>query len=75
MDDLWLTIINYPIQCVVLLLMIECVLCSKLSLFVLAFQTYYTTNVGVTEFGFVINISVVIVVSLHLAIETLHWVS
>ena len=55
--------------------MIECVLCSKLSLFVLAFQTYYTTNVGVTEFGFVINISVVIVVSLHLAIETLHWVS
>ena len=33
------------------------------------------TDVDVTEFGFVINIIMVVVVSLHLAIETLHWVS
>lgn len=38
-------------------------------------QFYYpTTDVDVTEFGFVINIIMVVVVSLHLAIETLHWV-
>ena len=39
------------------------------------FQAYYTTDVGITEFGFVLNLSVVVVVSLHLAVETLHWVS
>ena len=38
-------------------------------------QAYYTTDVGITEFGFVLNLSVIIVVSLHLAVETLHWVS
>ena len=40
----------------------------------LSLQTYYRTDVGVVEFGFVVNISVVIVVSLHLAVETQHWV-
>ena len=35
---------------------------------------YYESDVGVTEFGFVINIVIVIVVSFHLAVETLHWV-
>ena len=37
-------------------------------------QIYYTTDIGVSEFGFVINIIMVVVVSLHLALETLHWV-
>jgi len=42
----------------------------------LSLQFYYpATDVDVTEFGFVINIIMVVVVSLHLAIETLHWVS
>ena len=44
------------------------------SLFLL-FQAYYTTDVGITEFGFLLNLSAVVVVSLHLAVETLHWVS
>lgn len=37
-------------------------------------QAYYLTDIGVTEFGFLVNTSIVIVVTLHLAIETLHWV-
>ena len=41
----------------------------------LLFQAYYTTDVGITEFGFLLNLSAVVVVSLHLAVETLHWVS
>ena len=40
----------------------------------LLLQVYYESDVGVTEFGFVINIVIVIVVSFHLAVETLHWV-
>ena len=38
-------------------------------------QAYYDSVVGITEFGFVINISMILTVSLHLAVETLHWVS
>ena len=37
-------------------------------------QIYYTIDIGISEFGFVINIIMVVVVSLHLALETLHWV-
>ena len=37
-------------------------------------QVYYESDIGVTEFGFVINTVIVIVVSFHLAVETLHWV-
>lgn len=40
----------------------------------LSLQAYYLSDVGITEFGFLVNTSIVIVVSLHLAIETLHWV-
>ena len=43
--------------------------------FLLPSQAYYLTDVGITEFGFLINTSIVVVVSLHLAVETLHWVS
>ena len=38
-------------------------------------QAYYFGDVGITEFGFVVNTTIAIVVSLHLAVETLHWVS
>lgn len=38
-------------------------------------QAYYFGDVGLVEFGFLLNTSIVIVVSLHLAIETLHWVN
>lgn len=38
-------------------------------------QAYYFSDVGLAEFGFLLNTSIVIVVSLHLAVETLHWVS
>ena len=44
------------------------------SYLVLSIQVYYLSDVGVTEFGFVINTALVITVSLHLAVETLHWV-
>ena len=37
-------------------------------------QVYYDSDVGVTEFGFIINTTIVVVVSFHLAVETLHWV-
>ena len=37
-------------------------------------QIYYTIDIGISEFGFVINIIMVVIVSLHLALETLHWV-
>lgn len=37
-------------------------------------QVYYKSDIGVTEFGFVINTVIVVVVSLHLAVETIHWV-
>jgi len=37
-------------------------------------QAYRLTDVGMVEFGFLLNTSIVIVVSLHLAVETLHWV-
>jgi len=48
-------------------------MCVILTTF-LSLQFYYpATDVDVTEFGFVINIIMVVVVSLHLAIETLHW--
>ena len=38
-------------------------------------QAYYRTDVGIAEFGFVVNMTIVIVASFHLAVETLHWVS
>lgn len=41
--------------------------------FFVAYGAYYHGDVGVTEFGFLLNTSIVIVVSLHLAVETLHW--
>lgn len=41
--------------------------------FFIAFGAYYLSDVGVAEFGFLLNTSIVIVVSLHLAVETLHW--
>ena len=37
-------------------------------------KVYYESDVGVTEFGFIINTTIVVVVSFHLAVETLHWV-
>ena len=37
-------------------------------------QAYISTDVGVAEFGVVINFSIVITTSLHLALETMHWV-
>ncbi len=37
-------------------------------------QAYYESDIGITEFGFVINLTMVLTISLHLAIETLHWV-
>ncbi|CAI8040276.1 Probable phospholipid-transporting ATPase VB [Geodia barretti] len=43
------------------------------AVFFLSYGVYYESDVGVTEFGFVINIVIVIVVSFHLAVETLHW--
>ncbi len=41
--------------------------------FFIAYATYYNSDIGIVEFGFVINIAVVIVASLHLALEILHW--
>ena len=37
-------------------------------------QVYYDSDAGVIEFGFGINTTIVVVVSFHLAVETLHWV-
>ena len=37
-------------------------------------QVYYESDIGMAEFGFVLNTVIVIVVSFHLAVETLHWV-
>ena len=37
-------------------------------------QAYYDSDVGITEYGFVINVSLILTVTLHLALETLHWV-
>ena len=41
--------------------------------FFVAYGTFYNSTIGIVEFGFVINISVVIVASLHMALEILHW--
>ena len=42
-------------------------------IFFVAYGAYYESTIGIVEFGFVINISVVIVANLYLAVETLHW--
>lgn len=47
---------------------------SDIICYLLIVQVYYESDIGVTEFGFVINTVIVIVVSFHLAVETLHWV-
>lgn len=47
---------------------------SDIICYLLNVQVYYESDIGVTEFGFVINTVIVIVVSFHLAVETLHWV-
>eukprot|EP00731_Ephydatia_muelleri_P030667 Em0022g181a len=41
--------------------------------FFIAYGVYFNTDVGVAEFGVVINFSIVVTTSLHLALETLHW--
>lgn len=43
------------------------------AVFFVAYGAYSSTDVGVAEFGVVINFSIVITTSLHLAVETLHW--
>ena len=54
------------------LIMLEAFYQSAVVFFV-PFATFYGGTIGVAEFGFVINTIVVIVASLHLAIETTHW--
>ena len=41
--------------------------------FFIPYAALYGGAIGLVEFGFIINTIVVIVASLHLAIETLHW--
>lgn len=41
--------------------------------FFIPYAALYGGTIGLVEFGFIINTIVVIVASLHLAIETLHW--
>ena len=43
------------------------------AIFFVAFGAYYGSTAAMVDFGFVINIAVVLVANLHLAIETLHW--
>ena len=42
-------------------------------IFFVAFGAFYGSDVGLVEFGFVINITAVIVTNLYLTVETLHW--
>lgn len=46
---------------------------QSLVIFFVAFAVYYDDTIGVVEFGFVINTSVVLVANLHLAMEIVHW--
>lgn len=41
--------------------------------FFLVYAAYRFTDVGLTEFGFTVNIAAAVLVNIHLAIETYHW--
>lgn len=46
---------------------------QSLVVFFVAYGAFYGGILSVVDFGFVINISVVLVANLHLSIETFHW--
>lgn len=46
---------------------------QSIMVFLIASSAYHLDVIGLVEFGFVINISIVFTVTLHLAIETFHW--
>ena len=46
---------------------------QSLVVFFVAYGAYYNSTIGIASFGFMINISVVMVASFHMALEFLHW--